>query len=126
MNRTRETLTPSDAMKLLVATLNNPSIQHERIEIAEVYAATASLLNGKDPQPLTITKSGVVLEGLRTVLACVHAWKPALCDVARGAKGTRAYERKGPKQARTAQELSEEIDKIVNSSTRQIRVSGSA
>lgn len=126
MNRTRETVTPSDALKLLIATLNNPSIQHERLELKDVYVATAELLNGKTPQPLTITKSGVVLEGLKTVMACVHAWKPALCDVARGAKGTRAYERKGPSKARTASELLEEIDKVVEGTVRQIRVNGQA
>lgn len=125
MNRTREILNPSDAMKFLIATLNNPSIQHERIEMKDLYIATAEALEGKTHRPITLTKSGVVIEGLAAVLASVHAWKPISVDVAKNAKGTRAYERKGPRRAHTADELQETIEKEIAAGVRHLRL-GSA
>lgn len=100
MNRTRETVTPSEALKLVAATLNNPSIRHERIDMQSVYTATAAVLNGGVPgRLLAITVSGVVVEGLVEMLAAIHAWKPVTMDVARGIPGERAYSRVGPAKA---------------------------
>lgn len=94
MNRTRETIQPSEALKLVASTLNNPSIRHERIDMARVYSATAAVLSGGVPgKILTITAGGVVIEGLAEVLAAIHAWKPITMDVARGVSGERAYRR---------------------------------
>jgi hypothetical protein len=99
MNRTREMVQPSEALKLICDTLNNPSIKHERIEMKEVYEATAEALQGRAHKPLSITKRGVIVEGLIDILACVHAWKAAPFDVARGVKGIRVYDRRGPHRA---------------------------
>jgi len=100
MNRTREIIHPTEALKLIAATLNSPSIRHERIEMTEVYNATAAVVGGNPPaRILSITSNGVVIEGLTGILAAVHAWKPVPFDVARGVRGVRAYERKGPKRA---------------------------
>lgn len=100
MNRTRETLTPTEALKLIAATLNNPSIRHERIEMSDVFTATAAVVAGNTgAKILTITRNGVVIEGLADILAAVHAWKPVLFDVARGVSGVRAYSRRGPIRA---------------------------
>jgi len=100
MNRTRETIHPSEALKMIAVTLNNPSIRHERIDMNEVLAATAAVIAGNPPaRILTITSKGVVIEGLTEILAAVHAWRPVPFDVARGVSGERAYERRGPKRA---------------------------
>jgi hypothetical protein len=94
MNRTREMVQPSEALKLICDTLNNPSIKHERIEMKDVYQATAEALQGRAHKPLSITKRGVIVEGLIDVLACVHAWRAVPFDIARGVKGIRVYDRR--------------------------------
>lgn len=105
MNRTREIVTPSEALKLVASTLNNPSIRHERIDMQRVYTATAAVLNGGVPgRLLTITVAGVVVEGLAEILAAIHAWKPVTMDVARGVPGERAYTRLGPQRAPQVEE----------------------
>lgn len=100
MNRTRETIQPSEALKLVAQTLNSPSIRHERVDMQKVYTATAAVLAGGAPgRLLTITSGGVVVEGLAEILAAIHAWKPVTLDVARGVPGERAYTRIGPQRA---------------------------
>lgn len=99
MNRTREIVSPTDALKFLVATLNSPSIQHERLDMREIYLATAEAMKGRAHKPLTLTGRGVVIEGLTDIIAQIHAWKPAPYDIRRGVHGTRVYTRLGPKKA---------------------------
>lgn len=99
MNRTRETVQPSEALKLICDTLNNPSIKHERVEMKDVYQASAEALRGRAHKPLSITKRGVIVEGLIDILALVHVWKPAPFDIARGVRGVRVYDRRGPQRA---------------------------
>ena len=120
MNRTREILSPTEALTLIANTLNNPSIKHERIEMRAVYEATAEALRGRAHKPLTITKRGVVLEGLVDVLAAIHAWKPVPFDIARGAKGTRVYDRRGAKKAKRFDPRA--IEKEVSSRVRELRL----
>lgn len=110
-NRTRELIHPSEALKLIAQTLNCPSIAHERVNMAEVLNATAAVLASNPPaKVLTITRRGVVVEGLNEILAAVHAWKPVPFDVLRDAPGKRAYRRGPAKAPRTA-----EIGKIEHS-----------
>lgn len=90
-NLTRETIAPSEALKMIADTLNNPSIWHERIEIKRVYQATAAILDprGAAIPRLAVTRRGAVIIGLEYILAMVHSWKPCTFDVARGVRGKR-------------------------------------
>ncbi len=99
MNRTREMVEPGEMLKFICDTLNNPSIKHERIEMKDVYQASAEALRGRAHKPLSLTRRGVIVEGLIDALACVHVWKPAPFDVARGVRGVRVYDRRGPQSA---------------------------
>lgn len=99
MNRTRETIQPAEALRFICDTLNNPSIKHERIEMKDVYLASAEALRGRAHKPLSLTRRGVIVEGLIDMLACVHVWKPAPFDIARGVRGVRVYDRRGPVRA---------------------------
>jgi hypothetical protein len=91
-NMTRETIGPSDALRMIADTLNNPSVWHERIDMKRVYQATAELLESVDKSripKLAITRRGAVVVGLEYVMAMVHAWKPCTFDIARGVRGRR-------------------------------------
>lgn len=115
MERTREMIEPSEALKLVVATLNSPSIRHERVEMRDIYISTAGVFANRGAVSISITARGVVTEGLADILAVVHAWKPALFDVAR-VRGERAYERKGPRKVPEINPA--EIDRMVQASAR--------
>jgi hypothetical protein len=94
----RETISPSEALKLIAITLNNPSVKHRRIDMRKVYQASSDLLvpGASRGWTLTLNPRGAVIDGLDLVLAMVHVWKPATFDIARGVRAERRGARRAP------------------------------